>query len=349
MLIILSGLETIHKKFIARKIIAALNTFTVDGYHVDFSIEPFKVTDANGKIVYCMAHGEHPMTNELLLDLDNDGVIDPEGTATFDKIVQMNDDLFLTGGRVNHFNGVFLDLAYDYGITDINDYSIDDMLIHPHTYNDVLENYKNRIADNHVITGIFSKVFIDNIRADLGAQNVTVLNIIRNPSTCVLLNPKNDAYYDDPTKDRTLESDNVKLMRSLENAIILSEVDYVTTIRFEDIITNGKFMVNGIEVSVPDGYDNYNGIITRYENENIIPLNLVSEQQLEEQNAILHDQIVNYYLPILVEDDLIFLNNLKSIPFQSLNELHATLLAKSPRNIFARLGYDPLSYDEIVN
>jgi hypothetical protein len=349
MLVILSGLETIHKKFLARKIIAALNTFTVDGYTVDFNIEPFKVTDANGKIVYCMAHGEQPMTNELLLDLDNDGVIDPEGTATFDKIVQMNDDLFLTGGRVNHFNGVFLDLAYDYGITEINDYSIDNMLIHPHTYNDVLENYKNRIADTHVITGIFSKVFIDSIRADLGAENVTVLNIIRNPSTCVLLNPKNDEYYEDPTKERTLDSDHVKLMRSLENAIILSEVDYITTIRFEDIITAGKFTVNGIEVSLPSGYENYNGILTQYEKENIIPLNLVSEQQLEEQNAILHDQITNYYLPVLNDEDLNFLNNLKTIPFQSLAELHANLLAKSPRNIFARLGYEPLSYDDIVS
>ena len=89
MLIILSGVETIHKKFLARKIIAALNTFTVDGYTVDFSIEPFKVTDSTGKIVYCMAHGDQPATNELLIDLDNDGVIDPAGNATFDKILEL--------------------------------------------------------------------------------------------------------------------------------------------------------------------------------------------------------------------------------------------------------------------
>jgi len=352
MLVILSGLETIHKKFIARKIIAALNTFTVDGYHVDFSIEPFKVTDTNGKIVYCMAQGDQPATNELMLDLDNDGVVDPEGIATFDKIVKMHDDLFLTGGRENHFNGVFLDLAYDYGLTDINEFSIDTtdtVLLHPHTYNDVLENYKNRICDTHVITGIFSKAFIDKIRADLGVQNVTALNIIRNPSTCILLNPKTDEYYEDPSKERTIESDNLKLMRSLENAIVLSDVDYVTTIKFEDIITTGKFMVNGVEVGVPDGYTNYNGILTQWEKENIIPLNLVLKADLEKENLDLENYIATHYIPVVDEGVLNFLNNLRTIPFQSLDELHAVLLAKCPVNVFERLGYTPLSYDEIIN
>jgi len=352
MLVILSGLETINKKFLARKILASLNTFTVDGYTVDFSIEPFKVTDTNGKIVYCIVQDDQPATNELILDLDNDGVVDPEGVATFNKIVKLHDDLFLSEVEGNHFNSVFVDPAYDYGITDINEFSTtDNVLIHPHTYNDVLENYKNRICDTHVITGIFSKVFIDKIRADLGVQNVTALNIIRNPSTCILLNPKTDEHYEDPSKERTIELDNLKLMRSLENAIVLSDVDYVTTIKFEDIIITGKFIVNGVEVGVPDGYNNHNGsgIITQWEKENIIPLNLISDTDLKKENLNLKNYTATYCIPVVDESVLNFLNNLKTIPFQSLDELRSVLLAKCPANVFERLGYIPLSYAEIVN
>jgi hypothetical protein len=224
MLVILSGVETIHKKFFARKIIAALNTFTVDGHTVDFNIEPFKVTDASGKVVYCMEHGDQPMTNELLVDLDNDGVIDPEGNATFEKITKLSDDLFLTGGRDNHFSNFFIDLAHDFGLTDTVDYGSNTPkipLLHPHSYADILANYENRLGNVHVITGIFSKSFIDSIRNDLGAENVIVLNIIRNPSTCILLNQKGEGFYTDPEKHRTPELDARKLVYSIANAAAL--------------------------------------------------------------------------------------------------------------------------------
>jgi hypothetical protein len=350
MLVILSGVETIHKKFFARKIGAALNTFTVDGYTVDFSLEPFKVTDATGKVVYCMEHGDQPMTNELLVDLDNDGVIDPEGNATFDKILELNDSLFLTGARNNHFSNFFIDLAHDFGLTDTIDYGSNTPkipLLHPHSYADVLANYENRLGDVHVITGIFSKSFIDSVRNDIGAENVTVINIVRNPSTCILLNRKDDEYYANPEKNRTPELDARKLVYSIANAAVLAQFDDITTIRFEDIITAGKFTVNGVEVGVPAGYDNFNGLLTRWEHENLIPLEIVSAETL---NAIIvelehyaSNQVAN-----LTEEIVTYLNSLRTTS-ASMSQIKTLMSENMPENLFTALGYEPLTYDDIVD
>jgi hypothetical protein len=350
MLVILNGVETIHKKFFARKILAALNTFEVDGYTVDFSIEPFKVTDASGKVVYCMAHDDQPATNELLIDLDNDGVFDPEGHATFEKITKLSDDLFLTGGRNNHFSNFFIDLAHDFGITDTVDYGSNTPkipLLHPHSYADVLSNYENRLGTTHVITGIFSKGFIDSIRNDIGTENVTVLNIIRNPSTCILLNQKDDAYYANPEKNRTPELDARKLVYSIATAAVLIKFDDINTLRFEDIITAGKFTVNGVEVKVPTGYDNFNGLLTQWEHDNLIPLEIVSSETLDAINLELK-QYASSQSASITEDQLTYINSLRSTP-ATLSEIKATLSVNMPENLFTALGYESLTYDDIVD
>jgi len=352
MLVILNGVETIHKKFFARKILAALNTFEVDGYTVDFSIEPFKVTDSTGKIVYCMAHDNQPATNELLIDLDNDGVIDPEGNATFDKILELNDKLFLTGGRNNHFSNFFIDLAHDFGITDTVDYGSNTPkipLLHPHSYTDVLSNYENRLGTTHVITGIFSKGFIDSIRNDIGPENVTVLNIVRNPSTCILLNPKDDEYYANPEKNRTLALDTRKLKYSLINSATLARYPDINTIKFEDIITAGKFTVNGVEVGVPAGYDNYNGILTQWEYDNLIPLNLVSPETLDATNIEMQHATSTMVNSAVIGDDLKnYINSLRSTPVE-VADIKRLMLQNSPENMFTDLGYEVLDYDDIVS
>jgi hypothetical protein len=350
MLVILSGVETIHKKFFARKISAALNTFTVDGHMVDFSIEPFKVTDASGKVVYCMEHDDQPMTNELLVDLDNDGVFDPEGNATFEKITKLSDDLFLTGGRNNHFSNFFIDLAHDFGLTDTVDYGSNTPkipLLHPHSYADVLANYENRLGDVHVITGIFSKSFIDSVRNDIGAENVTVINIVRNPSTCILLNRKDDEYYANPEKNRTPELDARKLVYSIANAAVLAQFDDITTIKFEDAIIAGKFIVNGIEVKVPTGYDNFNGLLTQWEHENLIPLEIVSAETLDTINLEMQ-HYASRQISSLTTDIVTYLNSLRSNAVTQ-TELETLMSENMPENLFTALGYEPLTYDDIVD
>lgn len=350
MLVILSGVETIHKKFFARKIIAALNRFVVDGYTVDFSIEPFTVTDPTGKVVYSPAIGDQPHTNELLIDVDNDGVIDPEGNATFEKILELNDSLFLTGGRNNHFSNFFIDIAHDFGITENVDYGSNTPkipLLHPHSYADILANYENRLGDVHVITGIFSKGFIDSIRTDIGAENVTVINIIRNPSTCILLNRKDDAYYANPEKNRTPELDARKLVYSLANAAVLANFDDITTIRFEDIITDGKFTVNGVEVKVPAGYDNFNSILTQWEHNNLIPLEIISAETLEAISIELQ-HYASGHVSSLTEEIVTYINSLRATP-ATMSEIKSIMSTNMPENLFTALGYEPLTYDDIVN
>jgi hypothetical protein len=351
MLVILSGVETIHKKFFARKIVATLNKFTIDGYDVDFSVEPFKVTDANGKIVYCMAHGEQPATNELLVDLDNDGVIDPEGNATFEKIIELSDKLFLDGGRDNHFYGMFINIAYDLGLRDTLTFSETadpniPTLLHPHTYNDVLENYRNRIGSTHVITGIFSKGFIDRIKNDIGAENVIALNIIRNPSVCCLLHEKSADFYANPEKDITPEIDATKLRQSLVNAVILSKSSDVITLKFEDIIREGKFRLNGVDIEVPFGYTPYLDWLTAWEKDNVIPLKIVSEETLDAFNAEFQN-FASGKSAELTEEDASLNNAFRADPI-SLDELKTLYVEKMPENLFDALGYDSLTIEEIT-
>jgi hypothetical protein len=346
MLVILNGVETIHKKFLARKIVAALNTFVVDGYTVDFAIEPFKVTSPTGEIVYCMAHGDQPATNKLLIDLDNDGVIDPEGNATFAKIIELQDKLFLEGGKTNHFYSVFIDLLYDFGITDTLNFpnSGGPTLRHPHGYDDVLENYNNRLGTTHVITGIFSKGFINKIKNDIGSENVIALNIIRNPSTCALLHRKTPDFYEDPGKELTLEEDLKKFKQSIINAAILSQLSDVITIKFEDIITAGKFTINNIDIPLPAGYDKHNEWLTVWENENVIPLNLVSSEELDSYNTLFQHYLSNEKTK--ATDMLEYINLLRTTPINE-EQLLALGDIKMPEDIFVLLGYTPLTREDI--
>jgi hypothetical protein len=350
MLVILSGVETIHKKFFARKILAALNRFVIDGYTVDFTVEPFQISDSEGNIVYRVIQENSPAITSLLIDEDNEGIARPEGNATFDKVNQLYNDLLLDGGRDNHFSNFFIDFSKDIGVTEITDYSNSKPkipLLHPHSYADVLANYANKLGDVHVITGIFSKTFIDAIRNDIGAENVTVINIIRNPSTCALLNQKEDSYYLDLTKNRTPELDYSKLGHSLVNAAILARYDDINTIKFEDIIQNGKFIVNGIEIGVPVGYSNYNSQLTTWEHTNIIPLEIVSSEMLESVNTAFQQYAVDSAATI--NDELLtYVNSLRHTPI-TLSEFTNLVLNNLPNNLFNELGYQPLSYEEIIN
>ena len=350
MLVILSGVETIHKKFFARKILSALNRFVIDGYTVDFTIEPFLISDSEGNIVYRVAQQDSPAITSLLIDEENEGIARPEGNATFDKVNQLHNDLLLDGGRDNHFSNFFIDFAKDLGVTEIIDYSNNKAkipLLHPHSYSDVLANYENKLGDVHVITGIFSRAFIEAIKNDIGSENVTVINIIRNPSTCVLLNQKEAGHYLDLTKNRTPELDYSKLGHSLANAAILARYDDINTIKFEDIIRDGKFTVNNVEVGVPVGYGNFNSILSTWEHTNLIPLEIVSVEMLESANTAFQQYAVDQAAKI-DEELLTYMNSLRYTPI-TLSELTNMVLTNCPNNLFNELGYEPLSYEEIIN
>ena len=320
MLVILSGVETIHKKFFARKIIAALNKFNIDGYDIDFTKDPFEVGDKDGKLIYRPGSDTVEGVNHLLVDLDNDGKLDEVGYNTFVAINTFFEQVFLDGVRDNHFAFTFTDLPYDYGVSNELVFNTPEGgYVHPHGYDDLLNNYKNRKTEYFVVTGSFSKGFIDSVKKDIGAENVLAVNITRNPSVCCLLHKKPEAYYIKNTT-YTDEFDDNKLSVSIVNSANLKRFDDVVTLRFEDMINEGKFTLNGVEIDLPDGYDDYNGLITLWEQENIVPDELVGPDVIESFNARFLD-------------------------------LHKTDSEDSrfPSNVFADLDYTPLTKDQIIS
>jgi hypothetical protein len=355
MLIVLSGCETIHKKFFGRKIVGTLNKFYVDGHAVDFANDNFEVTDSTGALIHRASDGTVEGINDLIIN-QVDGSLNQEGHDTLMKIVKLHEDLLLTGSRNNHFGSAFLNLWYDYGIFKTpEDYARNSAgFLHPHTYADVLNNYRNRTYENFVITGIFSRYFIDSLKADLGADNVKVINIVRNPSVCFLLNEKSAEYYSvpHPTNFRTPVMDHKKLLWSIWNAHNLSRFDDVTTLKFEDIIKNGSFTVNGVSIGVPAGYDNHNKWLTVWEKDNIIKEKTVLPASVLEFNKFLTD-----FAPYKIDHEFtdLYPNVTSRADFiQLINRIRDTSLTADamdtiPVDMFTALGYTPLAYNNIVN
>jgi len=355
MLIVLSGCETIHKKFFGRKITGALNRFIVDGHTVDFTSDNFEVTDPEGNLVHRASDGTVEGINDLIND-PTDGSLHQGGHDILMKIVKLHEDYLLTGSRNNHFGPAFLNLWYDYGIFQTpEDFSRNSAgFLHPHTYDDVLTNYKTRQYDNFVITGIFSRYFIDKLKTDLGASNVKVINIVRNPSVCFALNEKSAAYYavPHPVSLRTPLMDHKKLLWSIWNAHNLSRYDDVTTLKFEDIIKAGSFSINGISISAPDGYDSHNQWLTLWEKDNILKSNSVTGDSVLEFNKTLTD-----FAPYNIDHEFadMYPNVKTRADFVTLiNQIKDTKLASDamdviPVDLFAALGYTPLPYNKIVN
>jgi hypothetical protein len=359
MLIVVSGVETIHKKFFARSILMKLIPVIDlgDGYTLNFSSHPFEIYDASEKLVYKTADDTREGINELLIDLDNDGIADPEGRELFDKAQELYEKYFLTGVRNNHFMNTFSDPWFDFGFVKVIDAPMDGNdvnydIIHPHSYDDILAAYNARELDVHVITGSFGKHFIESIREDLGEENVQVINIIRNPSAAFLLNEKDPKFYTlkKPTKARDRAMDRRKLEISVINAIILKDVPGVTTLKYEDILASGKFTVNGIEITAPESLlEADNGYLTTWELTTHVPLGIVNAVDVEEFN----DHFSNYEPTIIKFDtDEITLKLTKLADGLKINPLEKgsgeEIDKIFPKNIFYELGYTKLTYTELT-
>jgi hypothetical protein len=359
MLIVVSGVETIHKKFFARSILMKLTSVIDlgDGYTLNFSSHPFEIYDASGKLVYGTGTDTREGTNELLIDLDNDGIADPEGREIFDKAQELYNKYFLDGIRDHHFMNTFSDPWFDFGFVKVIDAPMDGNdvnydLIHPHSYDDILAAYNARELDVHIITGSFSKHFIESIREDLGEENVQVYNITRNPSAAFLLNEKEPEFYTlkKPTKSRDRAMDRRKLEQSIINAMILKDVPGVTTVKYEDILASGKFTVNGIEITAPESLlEGNNGYLTTWDLTTQVPLGIVNADDIEEFN----DHFLNYEpTSIKFDTDGVTLKLIKladELKTPPLGSYSAEEIDKIfPKNIFDNLDYTPVTFSELT-
>jgi hypothetical protein len=313
MLIILSGIETINRKFFATQVIGSLNTFEVDGYKVEFSMLDFTVTDGStNQIVYAPksdAYGTWLATN----------------SSTFAKILDLKQSVFIEGLTNNNFRNTFVDHESDYEIIKTPSFANlgDELLTQPHSYQDVIFNYNNRSFENFVITGSFSKVFVDKIRSDLGNNNVQVYNIVRHPSAAYLINEKDSSYYTEHSGLLTAEMDFDKLKDSIINCVSLMRDSSIITLRFEDIIKNGTFTVAGKAISAPEGYNSYNQWITDWEFKNVVQLDIVNDEKMNDFNQLMTSWGTST-------------TNLRP------NAIY-------PSNVFDLLGYTPLSRSQLIS
>lgn len=260
MLVILNGVETVHKKWFAGRLVAALNTFEVDGYTVDFNKQPFEIFDSAGTLVY------GPEVNALLLNQE-DGSRNDAGHAVLDKVVQLEDEHFLSGSRENHYSVMYVDLDYDFGISNTLTFPPYSLLNNPN----VIERYNARTVENFVISGTFSRGFIEQMITELGRENVKIINIIRNPSVVHLMHEKPPAYYI-KNSTYTKEHDKQKLDKSILTSAFLIQFEDVATFKFEDILRDGYFTFEGRQIMLPSTHLPFNNWITHFEMSEVIAL-----------------------------------------------------------------------------
>lgn len=362
MLIILTGTETIHKRLIAREILAHLNTFKVRDYTVDFKKDPLEVFNSSGELIYRPDTEEITGVTNLFHNEEGHPAADI-GQDVLQEITDLQSNVFF---KQYHYRHVFSDPFPDFGFYPGVEIFSDDYsrkLSSPHRYSDILDAYENRIIDNLVITGSFSKLFIDKIRQDLGNENVTVINISRHPSVSFLLHQKIPQWYiDNPLISEF--NDDINLRMSLLNVIKLKEDPNVITVKFEDIIANGCITVLGVDVPLPPGYTKYNSYLTTLEVEEWLTKNEVLAEMLDLRNT----EYVNYDILVGQTDDpsnrtlrpthlvklkdvLPMFNQLISGFYnQSINLTIEQVESVTPKNLFIATGYlGLLTKNEICN
>ena len=359
MLVVINGVDTINKKFFAKEITEELNNFTIDGYIVDTILNPWGLRD--------------PVTNEIVLHLDEENPVTTliEVNQTFDengnqieevntstnilRKLQILEMQFFDKFEMNHYKQSFVDIEHDYQLGPANLHTVKkqkpagympgtddnselaltyDSII---SYDNVIRDYNLRTFDIVAITGTFSKIFIDKITEDLGEDNVLVINIIRNPSTAFLLTQQTDQYYEEHTYYNK-ENDNKRLVSSILASAAMKDYKNVITIKFEDIIKDGRFYIKGIEIPAPPGYEPFNSYVTNWENDKILSLNLVDNNSLDTFNNNISDFFTVEKLKMYRERD-----NLE----WSDEKIDQLITLINPKNMFTALEYTPLTREQI--
>lgn len=332
MLVVLNGYDTDSKNFLSKQITAYLNNFVFEGYNVDFKKQPFEVTNSLGIIVY--TPGDEVSHGVQNLDMSAE-----EGYEFANRLLDWTTKVFPDDNTNTSYNDAFLDLLFDYGIVPERSNVVDPGTPNAgrvYDYNDIITAYKNRLYDKFVITGEFSKAVIDQLKSDLGAENVSVYNFIRNPSATFLTQV--------PYTVNALDTDK-PVRRAIFNSANLKRFNDITTIKFEDILAAGKVVIEGVEIPLPVEYTASKPNLTQWEKDNVLPSNLVSSEQLDQFNSYAS----NFDFTDLEDGTY----NLETI-VPAINARYGTNITAEdlnviPTNLFDALGYTPLTYNQIVN
>lgn len=347
MLVIISGVETTGKKLFASEILSKMSgdIDLIGGFKLSLKTHPYEILSPKGKVVFRAGCDSDPGVNTLLVDAGKKGALNETGVKILKNAEDLYNAIVLDNGREGHLKDVFVDIYQDYGVTKnplFYDYPQGDPLRRITYENDIIDAYNNRKCPIHVITGSFGKHIIDRVRNDLGPENVFVINIIRNPSVCFLLNEKPEEQYNTANRfNRNAEMDREKLRRSIFNAVHLASCKDITTVRYEDILSSGKITIAGTELDIPDHLKSSNGLLTDLEKNEFIPLGVVDGAALDAFNA----EYSNFkHLPNADAEAIALLNREQGTDFT-----RESIDAMLPSNVFTELGYEPMTRDEIIN
>jgi hypothetical protein len=250
------------------------------------------------------------LASRLNVELNNIAVKNVNGTT---------DDFWkkqLCISNANHYKMQFRNIFYDYGATH------EAVFPDGGDYLKLLNSYKNRKTDTVIITGSFSKLFVEKIKADLG-NNSTFINIVRHPTVIYVVDagqPDEYGPYDTDLNVPMLKRRNIS---SFLNSVTLKKLNDVVSIKFEDMITTGRLTINGVNVDISNDYKNYNGLLT----------------QLETTPSIVNQADINIFNKTFQQLN----SNIK----QSTFEVPDKIFEQLPEDIFSVLEYSPLILEDI--
>ncbi len=334
MLIIVTGSDGIGKRQIARDISTSLNNnFEFNGFEIKYT------HSIDGNVRFSLLKNGVDINT---LEKTDDGLpvdlITEESVDEYREAIAAADDNYdnVLGNAttVQHIWDSHCDPDFDYNIV-ASHKAIDapNTMLHS---TDVVEMYNNKIDEHVIVSGLFSKYYIDFIISELGATNVKVINIIRHPSVSYLLDFKAPEFYESDTKpDLTPAENKQKFMESILVAASLQDVDYIETIKFEDMLVNG-LTVLGIKITQGEGYNNYNGLLSVYEQANH-----------EVQDLTEFNREMATYNPLFWDPDLSVDDNDE---YASLSDYIEALEANIPTDLFDLYpDYTALDYDTILS
>jgi hypothetical protein len=317
MLVFVTGSEAVGRPLIAKKISEKLNSFDqyqIGSYKVDFtSASGCDIFDADGNLVYQPATDSSPGINSLLINA-SDGSSNADGRAIFDQAQAVSGSILSTVRPMwNEFSAVEVDV----GLTTLDSITNID-------FESIVNAYQSKTNEYMVAHGLVSKSVIEKISGLIG-ESVMVLNVTRNPSAAFLLDPKISGQGKNASKTKNAVINDVpyaskQLIISIITSALLIPASYVTTVKYEDIITSGQISFNGTTIPLNE-YQDFNGIISKYDSEQIIPT-------LDSNRIASLTQF--------------------NTTFTSINSYSVPVSTTVQNNQFDALGYSPLTYDTIV-
>ena len=333
MLIIVNTIDSINRNLIGLRLLETFNDFKIDNLTVKIegmasSLTNYVLYNEQGSIVY---------------------PTEPVDIDSLEKLISFqNDRLSIT--RSDLLTKLdFGCVEHDYGI--LNNPIMENLDQPLNTYEAQLDAYRNDSNTCRVILGIFGKWFIDKMRQDIGADKVKVLNIVRNPSVCFVLNQTQN-------KQNDLFKEYKHLRKSILNAVNLSRFDDITTVKFEDILSSGSIIFNGVTITLPEQYQNHNNLLTAYEYHHLI--SKATDQNLDQFNQEYSNYEIDHFVDITAEEKtqqtpppigLYGFIKVKDV-ITSTNQILGLNLAEETltplkMNVFTSLGYSPLSFSQI--